>query len=200
MKKFLWSLLVLMIFAPSALAAEKVQGEVFAGMNVSNMTRFDSKVGFQVGARMEIPMKMIVNGAYINGAFALTLKGAQSDLGHERFSSDAYYFEIPIHVGYKHYFNEKVGIFGEFGPYFAMGSFGRTGIKTDIGGMSYDTFSDIGPNGLKNFDMGLGFRVGAEIARKVPIALGYDFGIVNIARNDYSCKNSNFYITVGYKF
>lgn len=197
MKKFLILLFALLVSVP-VVYSQKVSGEAFVGMNVSDMTLYNSKVGFQVGARMEIPLKSLANGVYLNGAFALSLKGAQLDHGREEANINAYYFEIPIHFGYKHQFNSKFALFGEFGPYFAVGSFGKFTVTNGYEKMSVDTFSDFG--GVKNFDFGLGFRVGAEIARKVPIALGYDFGLVDISRDEYSIKNTNLYISVGYKF
>ena len=62
-----------------------------------------------------------------------------------------------------------------------------------------DTFSDEG--GVNRFDFGLGFRLGVELSNRVPISVGYDFGLVNVAKEvDEAVRNSNLTLSIGYKF
>lgn len=75
--------------------------------------------------------------------------------------SNAYYLEVPVHFGYKHTVSDKFALFGEFGPYFACGLFGKTSSNAldyddnfDFVSESekHDTFDE-----FKRFDFGLGF-------------------------------------------
>ena len=61
----------------------------------------------------------------------------------------------------------------------------------------YDVFSD--EVGYKRFDFGLGLRAGLEFNQKVPVSIGYDFGVLDVA-DDASAKTRNLTISVGYKF
>lgn len=197
MKKLL-TFVIATIIGASTIFAQGFEGEIQAGINVSNITKYDSKIGFHIGLRGALPIQY---GIYINGGILLTLKGAQLDHGYELDANcDAYYLEVPIHFGYKHVISENIAIFGEFGPYFAYGIFGKFKVSSEGEGLEADTFSREG--GLKHFDWGLGFRAGIEINKKVPISFGYDFGLIDISKyvNTPTFKNSNFTVAIGYKF
>ena len=56
-----------------------------------------------------------------------------------------------------------------------------------------------GDGGFKRFDFGLGLRAGLEFNQKVPVSIGYDFGVLDVA-DDVSAKTRNLTISVGYKF
>lgn len=180
--------------------AQSASVEVEAGLNLSSMSELDSKIGFHAGVRVGKELPTLFNGAYINGAALLTLKGAEKDFGDILdVEFNAYYLEIPVHFGYKYAFNENVSAFGEFGPYFSFGLFGKAKAKSMGDEAKVDTFSDDG--GVKRFDFGLGFRLGIELNNRVPISVGYDFGLINVAKDaDESVKNSNLTLSIGYKF
>lgn len=200
MKKLL-TFVIATIIGASTIFAQGFEGEIQAGMNVSNITKYDSKIGFHIGLRGILPIQSL-NGTYINGGILLTLKGAQLDYGYELDANcDAYYIEVPIHFGYKHVISENIAIFGEFGPYFAYGIFGKFKVSSEGESLKVNTFSNVG--GVKHFDWGLGFRAGIEINQKVPISFGYDFGLIDINKYDDvapNLKNSNFTVAIGYKF
>ncbi len=59
-----------------------------------------------------------------------------------------------------------------------------------------DVFGD---DGYKRFDFGLGLRAGLEFNQKVPVSIGYDFGLLDI-NDGVSAKNRNLTLSVGYKF
>lgn len=182
-------------------AAAQVENEVEVGMNLSSMSKLDSKIGFHLGYRLTKHLPSLFEGAYLNGGALLTLKGAEKDYGSDLdFKCNAYYLEIPIHFGYKHVLSENLSLFGEFGPYLGIGLFGKTKLESGGESAKVDTFGDEG--GVKRFDLGLGFRLGFEIQERVPVSFGYDFGLLNAADTDDgpSIKNSNFTVSVGYKF
>ena len=144
-------------------------------------------------------------------------------IGNDEFgvTSSANYIEIPIHAGFQYDINDKFRVFGEFGPYFAIGLFGNTESKMDLGARdfvdadyidaaiaagydpelkqdeSHSTFDEI-----SRFDFGLGFRVGAEFKKKYIVSLGYDFGLLDLNKEKslITTKSRNFWIGLGYRF
>lgn len=202
--------------------AQNLTWEGQVGLNVSsfNVDGYDSRIGFNVGARAQLGLPSIAEGVYANAGAFLTLKGASLDWGDlGSGKSNAYYVEVPIHIGYKYSLNNDFAIFGEFGPYFAYGLFGKTDASTldfdeDYNAISvsesHDTFDE-----FKRFDFGLGFRIGAEFKNKYILSVGYDFGLVNTWKSTYwdeddeygdgidaigSVKNRNLTISLAYRF
>lgn len=212
MKKLFMVAIILMVGIGAAMAQKQVQWEAVAGLNFSkiNVTGYSSKLGFNAGIRGELELPTLYDGAYVNAAALLSLKGASLDWGElANGKSNAYYLDIPIHLGYKHTVNNDFSLFGEFGPYFAIGLFGDTDTASEYGeeSESHSTFDE-----FKRFDFGLGLRIGAEIKQKYSLSLGYDFGLLNCWNSNYwgdededidlvnTVKNRNFYISLGYKF
>lgn len=198
MKKLLLTLVVALCAGFAARAAEGLQGEVFAGFNVAGMTHYDSKFGFNVGGLAQYNFQNGVGTPYVNGGLVLSMKGGKNDGTTFRQDVTSFYFVIPIHGGYRYELNPTIAFFGDAGPYFGIGSFGNTSMSTRA--HSVDTFGGHGP--LNRFDFGLGFRLGVEVSRRVPISFGWDFGVVNVAKNNTgsAVRNSNFMFSVGYKF
>ncbi len=183
------------------IVAQSVQYEAIAGINVASMSHMDSKVGVHVGIKGTKMLSQETTGAYVNAALLLTQKGAQIDYGNlleAQFT--AFYFEVPIHVGFKYTVNEKVALFGDFGPYVAFGAFGKSKLAVSSATIKCDTFGDTA--GVKRFDAGLGFKVGVELEKRIPVSIGYDFGLLNIddESEEESVKNTNFTVSIGYKF
>ncbi len=200
MKKLL-SFLVIAIIGINSVKAQTLSGEVVAGLNIADVSELDSRIGFHVGVVGSYGFSNEFNGAYANAGALISLKGGQLDYGSIlKANLDAYYLEIPIHIGYKHSLSENFAIFGEFGPYIGIGLFGKSKIESEGESISVDTFSEDG--GVKRFDMGLGFKLGVEINKLIPISVGYDFGLANINNDNDggSIKNSNLTISIGYKF
>lgn len=187
MKKFLAMMIVAMISIMSFSAqAEAPQWELVAGMNVANLdaSGASSRIGFHAGVRANIGIPSVSNGFYANAGALLSLKGFKA----AGITLNPYYLDIPVHFGYKYAVNENLALFGEFGPYFGIGLFGKTDGE--------DVFGD---DGYKRFDFGLGLRAGIEFNQKVPVSIGYDFGVIDVT-DDLSAKNRNLTISVGYKF
>jgi len=231
MKKFLIAALAL-VFSGSAMALdyEPQQGATFMGflgMNatqIKNLPGYDGKLGGNMGARIDYVLPK-AHGTYITAGVDWTQKGAKYKydynlLGEDVSIKDKYnlhYLEIPIRVGFRYNFSREVGVYGEFGPYFAMGVRGKHKVKVDADGdfgeyedkESYNAFKkSTSRTNFQRWDAGLGFRVGAEYNQHYNLMLGCDWGITDMYRDDYrdvakpghELHNFNFTIALGYRF
>lgn len=210
MKKLLSFLSLALLFSASV-SAQGVRYGITGAMNASNFAMEmnnlsfnpDSRIGFRAGFRVEMPAAFIYEGFYFDGELLLSAKGAKIDAMVDEQSASStvrpYYLEIPIHIGYNYNFGGgNFGVFGSFGPYFAMGLFGTD--KVTIGNTSSkpDSFSS---DRLKRFDFGLGLRAGVSMFEHYRIFVGYDWGLINIAQDsDNKVNNRNFYVGASYMF
>lgn len=210
MKKFL-PLFVVALMAVTAASAQSLRYGVTGAMNVANYAMEvdgisfnpDSRIGFRAGFRMEMDAPFIYDGFYFDGEVLLSAKGAKFDTssGDDVSSvvSRPYYLEIPLHIGYRYMFGRgNFGIFGSFGPYFGVGIFGTN--KVTVAGVESkpDAFSS---DGLKRFDFGVGLRAGVTMFDHYRIYLGYDWGLIDVAKSGGNkINNRNFYVGASYMF
>ena len=211
MKKFL----PLFLFAVTLSVASSAQGLRYGVVGAMNFNSFsmetvdfsidtDSRVGFRAGFRAEMDAPFIFKGFYFDGEAVLSSKdaeytGANGDT-YASVTSRPYYLEVPIHIGYKYMFGGgNFGVFGSFGPYFAIGLFGTDKYYTGNETVKVDSFSD---SNLKRFDFGLGLRGGLTMFDHYRLYIGYDWGLVNISQigNGVDAYNRNFYIGASYMF
>lgn len=210
MKKFLPLFLVALV-ATATVSAQNLRYGITGAMNVANYAMEvegisfnpDSRIGFRAGFRMEMDAPFIYDGFYFDAEALLSAKGAKFDSssGEDAASviSRPYYLEIPIHIGYRYMFGQgNVGIFGSFGPYFGVGLFGTN--KVTVAGVEskLDAFSS---DGLKRFDFGLGLRAGVAMFEHYRIYVGYDWGLIDVAKSGGNkINNRNFYVGASYMF
>ena len=209
MKKVLLFFVLVAMSVVSVNSQDNLKWGVMAGMNVSKytITGFDSRIGFHAGVKAELGLSQEVSGAYMDFAALLTLKGAKIDGGSiASIKFNPYYLEVPVHVGYKYAVNDDFALFGNVGPYIAVGLFGKAKAKVDgniadLGELGTNSASEdiFGDDGLKRFDFGLGLKAGVEFSKKYQLAISYDFGLVEVAK-DLGMKNRNLMISLGYMF
>lgn len=217
MKKVLLFFALVAISVVSINAQDNLKWGVMAGMNVSKytITGFDSRIGFHAGVKAELGLSQEASGAYMDFAALLTLKGAKIDGGSiASFKFNPYYLEVPVHIGYKYAVNDDFALFGSVGPYIAVGLFGKAKLNIgsafddlaemegiEIEGMEGKSLSEdiFGDGGLKRFDFGLGLKAGVEFSKKYQVAISYDFGLVEVAK-DSGMKNRNLMLSLGYMF
>lgn len=209
MKKVLLFFALVAMSVVSVNAQDNLKWGVMAGMNVSKytITGFDSRIGFHAGVKAELGLSQEASGAYMDFAALLTLKGAKIDGGSiASFKFNPYYLEVPVHVGYKYAVNDDFALFGSVGPYIAVGLFGKAKAKVDgniadLGELGTNSASEniFGDDGLKRFDFGLGLKAGVEFSKKYQVAISYDFGLVEVAKN-LGMKNRNLMLSLGYMF
>lgn len=205
------------------------------GMTVSNLRMSDMpgddmnpKAGFTVGMRAEY-MLPECHGVFVNAGLEYTMKGARKrvavdidDMMGQPGSGIArpMYLQLPIHVGYRYNVQDDLGVYADFGPYFAVGTNGKYRIKYDDYATDYtENFFKVKGSEhnyeMQRWDFGLGFRIGAEYARHYNFQLGCDWGITDMLTQNQkhilvtdqllglkapSVRNFNAAITFGYRF
>lgn len=209
MKKFFTFVVALVTFAGSANALENVPepGLTFQGlfgMNLSDLRGSvigaNVKPGFNFGARAEYMLPKCA-GVFVNLGANYTMKGAKNDVRvHDNpatLKARACYLEIPLHVGYRYNFSEDLGVFADFGPYFAMGINGNNVLdfESDSQDLEKHNFFRNDDNGdfgdIQRFDFGLGFRIGVEYANHHSLNAGFDFGVTDMYKHDFRKKYQN---------
>ncbi|MCD8303810.1 MAG: PorT family protein [Prevotellaceae bacterium] len=255
MKKALLAAIVLLLGAASARALDHEPEEGLSwqaqfGMNVSKIHgyfdiidgtsfKMNNKAGVDIAIKGEYYLPD-AHGTYISLGLEWTQKGGKRK-GLEypsRFDDEEdnvpypgthkvteHYISIPIHVGFRYNFSDDWGIFGEFGPYFAIGVAGhnrfdteREGYPANTANFKYATFKENGDAdmacwGFQRFDTGIGFRVGAEYLKHYSVNVGCDWGLTDMLRGEYrdafgteyqynadKLKNFCISITLGYRF
>ena len=228
MKKLLTLIVLLagLATSASALEYEPESGLTFQGLFGLNMSNFRGsfidtsvKPSFNAGVRGEY-MLPNCKGVFVNFGLNYTMKGAKSDAPGGTLKARAGYVEIPLHVGYRYNFSDLLGVYADFGPYFALGVNGKS-----IKDYETDSMDDVtmrffrklnGEFGdIQRFDSGLGCRVGAEYDNHHSLTFGFDWGLTDMFtdkfRKSYSLdpthtvsldkmKNFNASITYGYRF
>ena len=246
MKKLFTLAVALVAMASSAMALdnepkEGISTEGFLGFNTTTIrgindlpgVDYKGKIGGFAGFKVRYVLPK-AHGTYINAGVDWTQKGAKwSDIPttfpltgggtQDTKATDKinlHYIEIPIHVGFLYNFTPEIGVFGEVGPYFAIGIAGKHKFSLEADGAdaramenSYAAFkkSTVREN-FQRWDAGIGFRVGAEYNQHYLLALGMDWGLTDMWRDDYrdavavpgvtfpKIKNYNFTIALGYRF
>ena len=184
-----------------------------AGLNVAKATNLDDAsmvIGFNVGARADYNFN---DNCYLGGALLFTQKGYKVKnhilLGGKDMKTNPYYIEIPINAGYRYNFNDKVSVFGEFGPYVAFGIGGKYKAEGYESGKFFGDEGTINATYLlaggttvitpKRVDFGLTFAAGVEIS-KFQVRVGYELGLTNVYSGAGSCKNRNLFAGLSYMF
>ncbi len=173
---------------------ENFRWGVTANVNMSKLTSYSNakfRGGFSVGAAGEYTFWKDMYGL---AGLSYTLKGSKYDTPGE-LKETLGYFEIPINVGYRYGINDKIGVFGETGPYIALGIHGKAKAK------GYEDTKVFDDNyGGKRFDMGWCFRAGVE-SFGVKFHIGYEFGFIKLFEKDAgSPRNANLMIGATYLF
>ena len=202
--KSLFLSICVVLFTITIHAQSPIRYGVTSGINFSKYLSADLNysTGFQVGVSAELGLSSIYKNMYVNSALLLTQKGGKGD-DLDNLKINAYYLELPVHIGIKQRLSGKFSLFEEVGPYIGFGLFGKT--KADsyhssfLGkqdGYKYNTFSK---SGLKRWDLGVGFKVGTEYMNHIRLSWCMDFGLMKVSKNS-SAKNFNTYFALSYLF
>ena len=219
MKKILLFAVVMAMGLGSVNAQENLRWGVTAGMNSSKYSNsfMNSRTGFHVGVKAEMALPQVAEGVYLEFGGLLTSKGSKVNYGSlVSLKLNPYYLEIPVHMGYKYVINENFAVFGNAGPYAAIGVFGKIKAKADLssagGNIDWGEWgidpSDLkgegsenifGKDKMKRFDLGLGLKTGVEFNQRYQVAISYDWGLLETIDNS-DWKNRNLMISFSYMF
>ena len=238
MKKFFSLLIVLAMCSGNVMALDNEPEEGISfmglfGMNVSKLQNheYNAKVGATMGIRADYVLPN-AHGTYLTAGVDWTMKGGKLSysemVGTTNVDATAkyalHYFEVPIRVGFRYNASDELGLYGEVGPYFAVGVGGKHKVKLDMDGDAANQIEDAGTyKAFRNYgypdktfqrwDAGIGFRVGAVYNEHYNLMLGCDWGLADIYRDKlrdqyYQAEglslpkvhNFNFSITLGYRF
>lgn len=188
--------------ALTANAQEGFRAGITAGMNVTNITdtEMDCRIGFNAGARFEYNFNP---NLYLGWGVQWSMKGNMKEVGKNgakvTVKNNAHYLEIPVNIGGRIHLSDDLSLFGETGPYFAVGTCGKTKADATVLGQSGSADADFfGDNGANRFDAGWGLRAGVEVS-SFQIHLGYEYGFTKVW-DDTSAHNWNFNVGVTYMF
>lgn len=178
------------------------------GVNVTKLqnTDYGTKGGAMMGVRADYVLPK-AHGTYLTAGLDWTMKGGKMTEEGDLFIEEEgtvfngthkyalHYFELPIRVGFRYNIMEQFGVYGEVGPYFAVGVGGKH--KCSIGdgyvkneAEDFDTYkafknrTDIMKPTFQRWDSGIGFRIGAEYNQHYNLMLGCDWGLADIYRNN----------------
>lgn len=238
MKKFFYLVIALALSSVHAMAFENEPEDGLSwmgifGMNISKLQNSDysAKAGATLGIRADYMLPK-AHGTYLTAGIDWSMKGGKAsdiifDLSGEPIGSSKYvlhYIEVPIRVGFRYNVLENLGLYGELGPYFAVGVGGSHSASIGLdGGDAREMEEELSFNAFKNYDdltqsfqrwdAGIGFRIGAEYEQRYNFMIGADWGLADIYRTSLrdryfdvtgislpKVKNFNFSITVGYRF
>ena len=218
------------------LTTSRIRGNVYD----AGLWKYKSKVGGTLGLRLDYVLPN-AHGTYITGGVDWTMKGGRystpavyvnsADILDTRtedatVKANLHYMEIPIRVGFRYNVNKQIGVYGELGPYFAIGVGGKHKFSVDADGTiwneieeasTWKAFKKSQQNvNFQRWDCGLGFRVGAEYNKHYNLMFGCDWGFTDMYRDDYrdavypiakaagytldKVKNFQFSLAFGYRF
>ena len=210
MKKFFSLLVALAMFAANATAYDYEPKEGFTwmgllGMNVSDLQNHDynAKVGATLGFRADYMLPK-AHGTYVTAGIDWTMKGGRMsgmesvqigcivDEMNATWQYTLHYIELPIRLGFRYNVRESLGLYGEIGPYFAVGVGGRHSLTLDGDGSdvrnmedaysfrSFNSSDNLERQTFQRWDAGVGFRLGMEYNDHYNLMLGFDWGLADI--------------------
>lgn len=210
------------VFALGATANAQIGFIVRGGYQAANITgsSFDTKIanGARAGVAADIT---VYDGGMsrisIQPGVDFSMKGykvgevKKDDNVGLSSTTNLYYVDIPVLANFAFDLGNDLGVFVNAGPYLGVGVGGKTTAEGKFFGLSGKTSDDLKPfdadNGFLNrLDWGAQVGAGVEYNR-FQVGVGTQFGIGDIrndnwkkANEDKAIRNSNFFVTVGYRF
>ena len=177
---------------------------ITTGLNFANMAiedegvsiSPDSRTGFNIGHTVDLPL---MESLYIKSGLLYSTKGFKYEHGSTTETASPAYLEIPILASYRFSTNESMQFQVNFGPYLAYGIGGKWKYEKKGSTIETDFFSS--ENETNNFDAGLQLGAGVVFSNNYYIGAAYQWGMANVSKeDDYTFKNKNFMINIGYIF
>lgn len=189
MKKiFILAVLGIMSITASAEVEQGFRNGVRVNAGISNVVYEGDKTSFGYG------LGWVAEYNFNSNLFLQSGVGLEN-IAHKEDGIDgnlnAFYAQLPIHVGYRFGLGETTSMFVQAGPTLGVGLFGSK-IEWHGGGSS-DYFDS-----AKRFDLGVGCRVGVEFS-KFQISVGTNYGVLE-AFDGVGGHNLSVNLGVGYMF
>ena len=186
-----------------------------AGLNLANVSASendysyssDSRVSFHIGVIADIPLMQslyVQTGLFLQNK-GFVDKGEDGDYDYKQ-TAKPMYLEIPVLASYRYDFSDALQLQINAGPYFAYGVGGKIKEEYDGDSDEYDYFGsydDDDSYGVKRFDMGVQFGAGLTFGNRYYLCVSYQDGLTYIADgadDNYSLKNKNLMVSIGYNF
>jgi hypothetical protein len=199
MKKFILFAALVAGAASGVAAKEQTRLGVRAGLNFDSQkfsvggisTTSDNKLGFHVGAVVDVPLASCASSLpqwlYFQPGLYLTTKGSKGQVA----THNLYCLELPLLASVKVSLTDNFKIRADVGP--SVG-FALSG-KSKTGSVSADIFNN---DRARRFYAGLDFGAGVEYKRFY-LGVGYDLGLSSLY-DDSSVKNRTLSVSLGYSF
>ncbi len=188
MKKVLLSLVVIAttVFASQA----QVSYGAKAGANLYNFSGddadgFDSKIGFNVGGFVNIPVSETFS---VQPELVFSAEGAKTSISSVDANYNMNYLNIPIMLQY----NNPSGFYAEAGPQIGL----LMSAKVKVDSESEDV-----KDSFKGTNISLGVGVGYRLPNGLGFGARYNLGLGNLVdEGDVDVKLSGFQLGVSFKF
>ena len=204
MKKFLLSIVAMMLAAPSfaqfssggfSLSEESLYWGIRIGLTSATVSgdegygNLGAKAGMTLGGVVGIRVAESTP-LFIESGLYYTERGAKKDKQKVGIN----YLEVPILIKYGFKATDDIAILPFVGPYFSYGVSGK--VKNAVfvqGAEAVAERSSFNNVGFKHMDMGFKLGVGAEYNR-LYLELGYQFGVKNIAKAEGFTAHGNAFV------
>lgn len=173
----------------SANAQPSYRKAAMVGLSTSHPKDFDGFVGYEVGVKGELLFQKN-ESFYLSSALSIANRGWNMgvyDIENNRYQCkcDVYYLELPLFLGYKYELPNGASLFGELGPYVALGLCGYS--RLDVGGENFDN-DNLFRDGYRRNDWGGRINIGLNL-REWQWSLGYSHGVLKPTKDYWSAVN-----------
>lgn len=199
-------------------SAQHLRYGATAGANITIPSEhFDSRVGFHIGAKMEIGLPSIAEGLFLDATLSMTQKPMKNSWGFDTYGQNGdlapvegwgeqtltpTYLQLALQPAYRFGIGNGFGLFVKGGPYVATGIFGNSKVKwnTSDGTLGSDK-EGVFKHAMNRFDWGLGVAVGAEFGKHLQFTVGHDWGLKKLDKDGVSnLKHRVLSLSLAYMF
>ena len=162
--------------------------------------------GLFLGARYTLDLEDLMEGLFFSPGLnfsALKGKVLLADVVLPNTTTRELAINMPLSLVFKYNFMSDFAVYGLFGPTLQLGLLNNIVAKNDNATYRYDMYksNNLVDAARKPFNVYLGLGAGVEVADRIQVNVGFDFGLLNLAtgKNDKITRNV-LKIGVGYIF
>lgn len=199
-------------------SAQELRYGVTAGADITLPGKhFDSRVGFHIGAKMEIGLPSIAEGLFLDATLSMTQKPMKNSWGFDTYGQNGdqapvegwgeqtltpTYLQLALQPAYRFGIGNGFGLFVKGGPYVATGIFGNSKVKWNTSDGTHGSDKEgVFKHAMNRFDWGLGVAVGAEFGKHLQFTVGHDWGLKKLDKDGVSnLKHRVLSLSLAYMF